>query len=68
MIRNGESSIFLMPVAGHYYQSGAGGTGAPFLECNFIHVHAALGVLKVPTFFLSLDLDLRKSGTFGAFR
>jgi hypothetical protein len=26
-----------MPGAGHHHQSGAGCTGTPFLECNFIH-------------------------------
>jgi hypothetical protein len=31
-----------MPVVGHHYQSGAGCTGTPFLECNVIHVQASL--------------------------
>jgi hypothetical protein len=32
-----------MPGARHHYQSGAGCTGTPFIECTFIHVHALFG-------------------------
>jgi hypothetical protein len=35
-----------VPGAEHHYQSGAGCTGPPFLECNFIHIHALCQGLK----------------------
>jgi hypothetical protein len=38
-----DVAFCFMPGAEHHYQSGAGCTGTPFLECNFIHAQVLVG-------------------------
>jgi hypothetical protein len=42
-----DVAFCFMPGARDDYQSGAGCTGTPFLECNFIHVHMSSGTFRV---------------------
>jgi hypothetical protein len=51
-----DVAFCFVPGAGHHYHSGAGCTGTPFLEFNFIHVNALLGC-RGP--FLTLPLAPR---------